>query len=169
LGEGRFHADDFRREIAAIAAHFETVRVDGPDYRARGRVEGEPLDAAALDEVVAGLPGRVSVDDFDPLLTHLRAVHPVRFPAMLEGLDTVVVRGLHPIQNQGDALLFAQLVDELYDAELGFVASGCAVNELFPETYRRGGYRKKYGRAESRLSAMLAESTTRSPNAGGGC
>jgi hypothetical protein len=43
------------------------------------------------------------------------------------------------------------------------------VTELFPETYRRGGYRKKYGRAESRLSAMLAESATRPPDAGGGC
>jgi cell division protein ZapE len=158
LGEGRFHADDFQREIAAIAAHFETVRIDGPDYRARGRVEADPVDADALEEIVAGLQGQVSVDDFDALLAHLRDVHPVRFPAMLDGLTTVVVRGLHPIENQGDALLFAQLVDELYDAELGFVASGCAVAELFPQTYRRGGYRKKYGRAESRLSAMLAES-----------
>jgi cell division protein ZapE len=29
LGEGRFNADDFTREIAAIAAHFDTVRIDG--------------------------------------------------------------------------------------------------------------------------------------------
>ena len=35
LGEGRFAADDFTREIAAIASHFEVVRIDGPDYRAR--------------------------------------------------------------------------------------------------------------------------------------
>jgi cell division protein ZapE len=157
LGEGRFHADDFRREIAAIAAHFETVRVDGPDYRARARVDGEPVGDEELDAVVAALPGQVSVDHFDALLAHLRDVHPVRFPAMLDGLDAVVVRGLHPIPNQGDALLFAHLLDELYDAEVAFAASGCGVGQLFPAAYRRGGYRKKYGRAESRLSAMLAE------------
>jgi cell division protein ZapE len=64
---------------------------------------------------------------------------------------------LHPIANQGDALLFCALVDELYDAEVKFAASGCRVDELFPESYRHGGYRKKYGRCESRLAAMLAE------------
>jgi hypothetical protein len=34
------------------------------------------------------------------------------------------------------------------------------VGELFPPSYRGGGYRKKYGRAESRLAAMLLEATT---------
>jgi cell division protein ZapE len=33
LGEGRFQADDFQREIAAIADHFEVVRIDGPGWR----------------------------------------------------------------------------------------------------------------------------------------
>jgi hypothetical protein len=31
------------------------------------------------------------------------------------------------------------------------------VEELFPASYRRGGFRKKYGRCESRLSALLGE------------
>jgi cell division protein ZapE len=99
----------------------------------------------------------MAVDDFDALLVHLRRVHPVRFGALLDGLDAVVVRGLHPIADQGSALLFCALVDELYDAEVKFAVSGCGVGELFPESYRHGGYRKKYGRCESRLAAMLAE------------
>jgi cell division protein ZapE len=150
LGEGRFHAADFAREIAAIASWFEVVRLDGPDYRAASRTEAEPFDDAALDRFPV-------VDDFDGLLAHLRRVHPVQYGAMVEGLDVVAVRGLHPIANQGDALLFVQLVDELYDAEVAVVASGCAVNELFPPSYRNGGYRTKYGRCESRLAALLAE------------
>ncbi|HEX9969835.1 MAG TPA: AFG1/ZapE family ATPase, partial [Acidimicrobiales bacterium] len=155
LGEGRFHAADFAREIAAIASYFEVLRIDGPDYRAAARTEAEPLDDVALDAL--SLSGTVSEDDFDALLAHLRRVHPVQFGAMLDGLDAVVLRGLHPIANQGDALLFVQLVDELYDAEIPVAASGCAVYELFPESYRHGGYRKKYGRCESRLAALLAE------------
>jgi cell division protein ZapE len=155
LGEGRFHAADFEREIAAIASHFEVVRIDGPDYRASARTEAEPLDDADLDALPLG--GAVSDDDFDALLAHLRRVHPVQFGAKVDGLDAVVIRGLHPIANQGDALLFVQLVDELYDAEVPVAASGCAVHELFPESYRHGGYRKKYGRCESRLAALLAE------------
>ena len=36
LGEGRFAADDFLREIQAVSGHFEVLRVDGEDYRHRG-------------------------------------------------------------------------------------------------------------------------------------
>jgi cell division protein ZapE len=157
LGEGRFHAADFRREISAIAAHFEVVRVDGPDYRRGVRIVEDALDDGVLEGVVDRLGRRASDDGFDALLDHLRRVHRVRFSALLDGLDAVVVRGMHPIANQGDALLWCHLVDELYDAEVTFAASGCGVGALFPESYRHGGYRKKYGRAESRLSAMLAE------------
>ena len=159
LGEGRFAADDFKREIAAIAAHFEVLRVDGPDYRASSIVPVESLGAAEVDAVAARAAGPVSDDDFDRLLAHLRVVHPVQFAALVEGVDTVVIRGLHPIANQGDALLFVHLVDELYDAGITVATTGCGVHELFPGTYRGGGYRKKYGRAESRLGALLAEAT----------
>ena len=37
LGEGRFAAEDFLREIQALAARFEVLRVDGDDYRHRSR------------------------------------------------------------------------------------------------------------------------------------
>ena len=157
LGDGRFHADDFRREIAAIAAHFEVVRIDGPDYRGRSIEPLDAVDDGDLARVVERASGPVTVDDFDELLGHLREVHLVQYPALLDDVDTVAIRGLHPIPNQGDALLFVHLVDELYDAGLTVVASGCPVSELFPESYRQGGYRKKYGRAESRLTALLAE------------
>ena len=159
LGEGRFHADDFRREITAIADHFDVVRIDGPDYRGRSGVVVDPVSDHELDRLAAAATGTYTVDSLDALLPHLRKVHTVQFPAMLDGLDAVFIRGLHPIRNQGDALLFVHLVDELYDAGLVVAASGCAIGELFPDSYRHGGYRKKYGRCESRLSAMLSEAT----------
>lgn len=159
LGEGRFAADDFRREIAAIAGHFTVVRIDGPDYRAASIAPVESLDDGEVDLVVAAAAGLVTDDLFDELVAHLRVVHPVQFAGLLTGVDTVVLRDLHPIDNQGDALLFVHLVDELYDAGLTVAATGCGVHDLFPETYRHGGYRKKYGRAESRLTALLAEAT----------
>src|SRR5699024_6056965 len=36
LGEERFAAQDFLREIQSLAALFDVVRVDGADYRHRG-------------------------------------------------------------------------------------------------------------------------------------
>ncbi|MBK9179563.1 MAG: cell division protein ZapE [Acidimicrobiales bacterium] len=163
LGEGRFHADDFRREIAAIASHFEVIRIDGPDYRAGQRVVTELCAPGELDSLAEGwraAGSTVAEDRFDELLAHLRVVHPVQVGALLDGLDAVAVHGVHPIANQGDALLVVHLVDELYDAGLTVGLSGCRVDQLFPDTYRHGGYRVKYGRCESRLSALLAEAAT---------
>jgi cell division protein ZapE len=161
LGEGRFNAEDFAREIAAIAGHFETVRIDGDDYRRRGGVVADPLDDARLAEIVAGAGASTSVDDASALIDHLRVVPPAQVGALLDGVDTVVLRGLEPIGNQGSALLFVAFVDEVYDAGVTLVASGCPVGAVFDDAYRHGGYRKKYGRCESRLSALLAESAAR--------
>jgi cell division protein ZapE len=157
LGEGRFNAEDFERELLEIGSHWDVLRIDGPDYRATSR----PSRTAALEagevERLAKASRQATVDDFDEVLAHLRLVHPVQYGHLLDGIDTVVLHGLHPIENQGSALLFVQLVDELYDRGIRFGATGCDVTDLFPESYRHGGYRKKYGRCESRLGAMLGE------------
>ena len=57
-----------------------------------------------------------SDDRFGDLVAHLRVVPPVQVAAALEGLDAVVVRDLAPLDNQGSALLFVHLVDEIYDS-----------------------------------------------------
>jgi cell division protein ZapE len=163
LGEGRFAAADFRREIAAVAAHFDVVRIDGPDYRARDRVEAEPFTVGELDSwtrTQAASGAVVSHDELAALLLHLRVVHPVQVAGLLDGIDAVALGGFAPIVNQGDALLFVHLIDELYDAGVSVAASGCAIEDLFPESYRHGGYRKKYGRCESRLLALLGAAAT---------
>ena len=55
LGEGRFAADDFLREIQALSARFQVVTVDGEDYRHRGLAPSpEPLS----DDEVASAGGR---------------------------------------------------------------------------------------------------------------
>jgi cell division protein ZapE len=161
LGEGRFSAEDFRREIAAIAEHFDVVRLDGPDVRATTTVIRETVDEADLDRVLAGAdPDRVADDDFTTLLAHLREVHPVQYGPLVEAVDVVVLRDVAPVANQGDALLLVALIDELYEAGTTVVTLGCPVSGLFEPSYRHGGYRKKYGRAESRLGAMLGEAVT---------
>ena len=160
LGEGRFNAEDFTREIAAIAAHFGSVRIDGEDYRRRGGIVVDPMPDDRLGDLVAGAGPATSVDDVHALLAHLRVVPPAQLGALLDGIDTVMLRGLHPVTNQGAALLFVAFIDEVYDSGVTLAASGCPVAALFDGSYRDGGYRKKYGRCESRLSALLAESAS---------
>jgi len=61
------------------------------------------------------------------------------------------------VRDQDAALAWVALVDDLYDAQLTFGMTGCDVEAVFDAGYRHGGYRKKYGRCESRLAAMLGE------------
>ena len=58
LGEDRFAAADFLREIQGLAAHFDVVRIDGEDYRHRGLPDGadRPLDAREVTDAGCGVP-----------------------------------------------------------------------------------------------------------------
>jgi cell division protein ZapE len=154
LGEERFAATDFLREIQGLASHFDVIRIEGPDYRHRGAPTAPaPATEAQLVEALEG-PGVVAVDDFEALLAHLATVHPSRYGALVSGVDRVVWRGVHPIDDQAVALRFVVLVDRLYDRDVPVVASGVPLDDIFTPEMLRGGYRKKYYRALSRLVAL---------------
>jgi cell division protein ZapE len=157
LGEGRFAAEDFLREIQALAARFEVLRIDGPDYRHRGAPR--PEDGLPDDVVARAVAGRTGAtcDDFRALLDHLRRVHPSRYGALLDGVPAVGLTGVEPVPDQADALRLVVLVDRLYDADVPVVLGGSGTAGLFGETMLRGGYRKKYLRTLSRLGALAEQ------------
>ncbi|WP_354642699.1 cell division protein ZapE [Kitasatospora camelliae] len=158
LGEGRFAAADFLREIQGLSAHFRPVRIDGQDYRHRGLPEAPPpYTDEAVTERAAATPG-ASLDDFDGLLEHLKNVHPSRYGALLDGVESVFLRGVHQVDDQATALRLVVLADRMYDRELPITASGLPFDQVFPEEMLRGGYRKKYLRAISRLVALARDS-----------
>lgn len=67
LGEGRFAAQDFLREIHTLASIFTTVRIEGPDYRHRGLPPApEPLSDGEVADRAAAVPD-ATLDDFDAL------------------------------------------------------------------------------------------------------
>ncbi|HWM34992.1 MAG TPA: cell division protein ZapE [Pseudolysinimonas sp.] len=159
LGEGRFAAADFLREIHAMADRFETVRIDGLDYRRRD-VEGH---AVALDEdgyadAVAGAAksGAVTADRFDAILAHLASVHPSRYVRLVEGLTAVGISDVAVLHDQTQALRFVALVDRLYDEQVRVYATGVPLDQVFGDEMLAGGYRKKYLRAISRLIALTS-------------
>ncbi|WP_377268944.1 cell division protein ZapE [Peterkaempfera sp. SMS 1(5)a] len=159
LGEGRFAAADFLREIQGLAAHFRPVRIDGEDYRHRGLPDAPPpYSDTAVTEAAARTPG-AALDDFGDLLAHLAAVHPSRYGALLDGVAAVCLRGVHPVPDQTTALRLVVLADRMYDRELPVVASGTPFDAIFSEEMLRGGYRKKYLRAVSRLVSLARDSS----------
>jgi cell division protein ZapE len=157
LGEGRFAAQDFQREIKALSDRFETLRVDGEDYRHRDVVtDSEPLTEAQV-VAAAARPG-ATLDAFDDLLAHLATVHPSRYGALLDGVSVVALTGVHPVTEQAVALRLVVLVDRLYDRDVPVLLGGSGdTRGLFTEEMLAGGYRKKYYRALSRLGALAEE------------
>ncbi|WP_420364529.1 cell division protein ZapE [Curtobacterium sp. L3-7] len=152
LGEGRFAAQDFLREIQAMSDRFETMRIDGLDYRRRAVDES----AAVVSDVSASLPssGSVTLDDFRSVVAHLASVHPSKYVALVDGLDAVGLTDVAAFTDQTDALRWVALVDRLYDAQVRIVASGTPLDAVYPSSMLDGGYRKKYLRAASRVVAL---------------
>jgi cell division protein ZapE len=154
LGEGRFAAQDFLREIHGLAAHFDVVRVDGEDYRHRGLPDAPPpADDATVTAAAERTPG-ATLDDFPALLQHLSRLHPSRYGALLDRVRAVFWRGVTTVTDQAAALRLVVLADRLYDRDIPVVASGVPLDALFAEDMLRGGYRKKYYRAISRLTSL---------------
>lgn len=157
LGEGRFAARDFFREIASLAAHFESVRVEGEDYRHRGQPAAPPpVDKST---VVAGTGGvdRATCDDFTALLDHLARIHPSRYAALVQDVVLVGLTDVRPVVGQAAALRLVVLVDRLYDRDVPVLCSGVPLDRLFPVELLTGGHRKKYLRAVSRLVALARQ------------
>jgi cell division protein ZapE len=158
LGEGRFAASDFLREIQSLSDHFDTVRIDGLDYRRRD-TEGRAVSVEQdeYDRIVAALSSRgetVTSDDFDALISHLATVHPSRYIKMLEGLDVIGLSGVHVLHDQMAALRLVAFIDRVYDAEIPIIQTGTPLSEVFDEEMLGGGYRKKYLRSVSRMIAL---------------
>ncbi|MGI9825254.1 cell division protein ZapE [Agromyces sp. Marseille-Q5079] len=159
LGEGRFAAADFLREIHALSANFETLRIDGLDYRRRdteGRastIEGdEAVEHTAT--ALAGRGHRVSLDSFDELIAHLATVHPSKYVKLLADVEFIALEGVHELSDQNAALRLVAFIDRVYDAEVPIIASGLPLDQVFDADMMAGGYRKKYLRAMSRMIAL---------------
>lgn len=154
LGEGRFAAEDFRREILGISANFEILRIDGDDYRHRpvdGHSETQTSEQLSswLNQVEVA-----SLDSFDALLKHLSTIHPAKFARLVQGIDRIGLDGAHKFVDQADALRFVAFVDRAYEAQISIRSTGVPLTDLFTPEMIAGGYRKKYLRAISRLHAL---------------
>ncbi len=158
LGEGRFAASDFLREIQALSGHFETVRIDGLDYRRRD-TEGRALtvEPGAYEKIVSALASRgeaVTSDPFDDLIAHLATVHPSKYIKVIAGIDVIGLTGVEMLHDQMAALRLVAFIDRVYDAEIPIVQTGVPLNSVFDEDMLGGGYRKKYLRSVSRMIAL---------------
>lgn len=160
LGEGRFAAEDFLREITSLSDKFRTVRIEGEDYRRRD-FDGHAVSfsPAELDRFATRATAATTRDTFADVIDHLRHIHPSRFVGLVEGLDMVIWDEVHQLHDQSQALRLVALVDRLYDQQVAIASGGLPLDEVFDETMLQGGYRKKYLRATSRMIALSRMAT----------
>ncbi|MET8758991.1 cell division protein ZapE [Lentzea sp. NPDC004782] len=154
LGEGRFAAADFLREIQSMSSKFDVVRVDGPDYRHRGLPDAPPPMSSDELETKAAATDGSTIDDFDDLCKALARIHPSKYGRLLDGVSAVHLKDVKAAPDQNVGLRLVAFGDRLYDRDIPVAVSGQPLSELFTDEMLRGGYRKKYLRAVSRLVAL---------------
>ncbi len=152
LGEGRFAAADFQREILGIGKQFLMLRVDGEDFRHRP-VNAEGV-SYSLEELQLWVGKDTAVADFSGLLNKLGTVHPALYGKLLAGDKQMALLNVNLLTDQNDALRFVSLVDRAYELQIKIRGTGIPLTAIFPQHFLDGGYRKKYLRAVSRLGAL---------------
>ena len=155
LGDGRFAAADFKREIQGLGSRFNIITVDGEDYRHRPiEAHSQNLSSEEIDNWLS-MHSRPAIDDFGGLLTHLGTIHQTKYRKLISGISALGVTGLYQLSSQLDALRFVSFVDRLYEQQIPIRTSGSvAATEVFDATMLGGGYRKKYLRAISRIGSL---------------
>ena len=155
LGQGRFAADDFKREIQGLGERFEIVSVDGEDYRHRdSSADSRNLSERELRDWISYQP-EPHLDKFSELLRFLSTLHPTKYRRMLREVGAYGIHDLFQLEDQVAALRFVSFVDRLYEQQIPLRTSGdLPATKVFSKTMLEGGYRKKYLRAVSRIGAL---------------
>ena len=136
LGEGRFAAADFLREIQGLSARFLPLRIDGEDYRHRGLplAPGPVHRASRSSETAHAHPRRLPRRLRRPAAPPGRACTPAATARCCDGVEAVFLRGVEPVTDQATALRLVVLADRLYDREVPVMASGAP----FDQALQRG-------------------------------
>ena len=155
LGQGRFAAEDFKREIQGLGERFLMISVDGEDYRHRdSEAESRNLDESEIQDWI-GYQSDPFLDTFDDLLGHLSTLHPTKYRALAKNAGAIAITGLYQLHDQVPALRFVAFIDRMYEQQIPLRTSGSVpATKVFSKTMIDGGYRKKYLRAVSRIGAL---------------
>jgi cell division protein ZapE len=155
LGQGRFAAEDFKREIQGLGERFEIVSVDGEDYRHRdSSSDSRNLSTRELADWISYQSDPYQ-DRFSDLLQFLGTLHPTKFRRLLVDVGALAIHDVFQLEDQVAALRLVSFIDRLYEQQIPLRTSGdLPATKVFSKTMIEGGYRKKYLRAVSRIGAL---------------
>ena len=154
LGQGRFAAEDFRREISAMANRFQMITIDGEDYRHRALEGVSPnLGPGELRQWASSVAAHSQ--ELDELLLHLASIHQVKYRKLIGDISACAISGVSEISDQLHGLRLVVFIDRLYEQQVPLRTSGnLPLSEVFSKELVESGYRKKYLRCQSRILAL---------------
>jgi cell division protein ZapE len=157
LGDGRFAASDFQREIKGLGDRFRIVSVDGEDFRHRDiDSQSETLDSKSLESWLRDHKDSFS-NGFEELLGHLSTLHPTKYRALVANVGALGITNVFELDDQVHALRLVAFVDRMYEFQVPLRTSGStAFTAVFSQSMLSGGYRKKYLRTISRMGALTS-------------
>ena len=155
-GQGRFNANDFKREIQSIAERFEIITIEGPDFRKRDH-QAIFFTQVELEQRLQQEPFERKVRaDWTSLFEVLQTHHPIYYADILKQMDVLYVEQAQVIPNQNDALRFVHFIDKLYDLKVYLrISSHLELDELFDSSYSNSAFAKKHQRSLSRIAELL--------------
>lgn len=154
LGQGRFAAEDFQREIVSMASRFEMITIDGEDYRHRA-IAGDAPNLSGTELTSWATARGAHLQEFPALLQHLASLHQVKYRKLISGLSGCAIAGVHAIADQLQGLRLVVFVDRLYEQQIPLRTSGAlSLSQIFSGELLDSGYRKKYLRCQSRILAL---------------
>jgi cell division protein ZapE len=157
LGEGRFAADSFQREIQSVADKFQMVRIDGDDYRHRdASFAFTPADESKIKAIEESAEDKVLSATFDELLLFLGSIHQSRYAKVSEQFKGLLIKDVRLINDQFEGIRFVSFIDRCYEAGVSLAYTGLDLGSIFRADHVEGAYRKKYLRCLSRLAAMCS-------------
>lgn len=164
LGDEKFSNEDFARELGELTKRFETIRIDGEDYRTLHHLDDSTATSWLLENddlfeswkknMLAHSKSNV-VLSFSEMESLLSSAHPMRIRQILRGIDAIILTGFSQFAHPSDALRFVYFTDKCYDNNIHLlVTSNVSIDDIFHYSYFSGGDTKKYRRTLSRLKEM---------------
>lgn len=159
LGKGRiFDLENFGKQIGNIIENFESVMVDGEDYRKKNKIwkksvsEENFLDTFGKYACTSKPKSKIGFESLNKLL---EANHPFKYFVIPATVEAIFIDGLRPFVQLNNALRFNQLVDVCYYYNTKiFIKGSCDLSDLFPPELLESSFQKKLLRCLSRLDEL---------------
>ncbi len=158
LGARKLDILIFKERIGKLIDAFETIIIDGKDYRIKCKNIDLNKKAKSLKEMFEQYKTKERYKmfiTFEDLLKQLRDIHPTKYANFSYKLDALFIENLRPFKDSElpDALRFTHLIDTLYygDVEI-FATSQTDLLSIFHPDLKDGKFKSKIGRCISRLS-----------------